>query len=90
MKDEQKHSGVNLEVLKSLIIDQEILLTTYTDQWELLYSDLASCVKIMLSMERKTEGSETQELRSKLDTTNSQLTKASQSDAQRQATIKTL
>lgn len=32
------------------------MLTTYSDSWELLYSDLATCVKIMIMMERKTEG----------------------------------
>ena len=45
-----------LDTLKSLIIDYEVLLTTYTDSWELLYSDLATCIKIMVMMERKSEG----------------------------------
>ena len=50
-----------------MIIDQEVLLATYTDSWELLYLDLASCVKIMINMERKSESKGQEEIKSNLD-----------------------
>jgi len=50
---EFKFDERSLETVKNMVIDQEVLLTTYTDQWELLYSDFATCVKIMLSFEQK-------------------------------------
>lgn len=64
---------LDLETLKILIIDQEVILTTYTDQWELLYADLASCVKIMLHMERKNGDQESQSLRQDLEKANAQI-----------------
>ena len=51
-------SGSELEKLKGLIIDQEAMLSFYSDQWELLYQDLASCIKIMMQIERKSESQE--------------------------------
>ena len=74
MRDEEAGKPFDMQTLKSLIIDQEILLTTYTDQWELLYKDLASCIKIMLQMEakeRKSDALVTNSLRQDLDKANS-------------------
>ena len=77
MKEESKGdfdgNNVDLDTIKNLIIEQETLLTTYTDQWELLYTDLASCVKIMIALERKGEGQATQTLREDLGKANNQL-----------------
>ena len=50
-----------------------MLLATYTDSWELLYSDLATCVKIMIMMERKNDGKNQEEMKSNLDKANSEL-----------------
>ena len=63
MKESHTSNNVDLDSLKSLIIDQEVLLTTYTDQWELLYSDLATCVKIMVQIEKKQENQEAQSIK---------------------------
>ena len=71
-----------LDALKSLIIDQEVLLATYTDSWELLYLDLASCVKIMINMERKSESKGQEEMKTNLDKAKNEL---SERKAQNQA-----
>ena len=48
-------SEQDLESVKSMIVDQEMILTAYADQWELMFTDLASCVKIIVQMEQKSD-----------------------------------
>ena len=55
-----------------------MLLATYTDSWELLYSDLATCVKIMIMMERKNDGKNQEEMKSNLDKATSELSERKQ------------
>lgn len=81
---------VGLDTLKNLIIDQEVLLTTYTDQWEIIYTDLSTCVKIMLSMEKKKGEAESNELHHQLEAKQAQLNKVTIADQQHQQQITVL